>query len=81
MKTADRQTRLIQGYIELMKNLSLSSKLDLITRLTESIKSDIKEKNPTFEKAFGAWDKAESAEEITDSIRFSRQFTRQTEEL
>jgi hypothetical protein len=64
-----------------MKNLSLRSKLDLISRLTESIKSDIKEKKSTFEKAFGAWDKSESGEEIINSIRSSRRFNRQIEEL
>lgn len=80
-RTADIQTRIIEGYIELMKNLSLRSKLDLISRLTESIKSDIKEKKPGFEKSFGAWDSSESAQEISSEIRSSRQFNRQIEGL
>ncbi|TVR78255.1 MAG: hypothetical protein EA412_09215 [Chitinophagaceae bacterium] len=81
MKTADFNNRLIDGYLELLKNLDPKSKLDLISKLTKSIKSDLKFKSKTFEKAFGAWDKSEDAEKITKEIRDSRSFNRKIEDL
>lgn len=81
MKTADFNNRLIDGYLELLKNLDPSSKLDLISKLTISIKSDLKDKKNAFEKSFGAWDNSESAEKITKEIRDSRSFYRKIENL
>lgn len=74
IKTADFNNRLTDAYLELLKNLDPNSKLDLISKLTKSIKSDLKGKKNVFEKAFGAWDKSESAENITKKIRDSRSF-------
>ena len=42
MKTADINTTLIDGYIRLLDNLSPGNKLDLISKLTISVKSDTK---------------------------------------
>jgi hypothetical protein len=81
MKTANFNNRLIDGYLELLKNLDPSSKLDLISKLTKSIKSDLKDKRNAFEKAFGAWDKSEDAEKINKEIRDSRSFNRKIEDL
>ena len=81
MKAADLNTKLINSYLELLKNLSPSNKLDLISKLTQLVKADIEVKNSAFEQAFGAWEGNENAEEIIDSIRNSRQFNRQIEEL
>lgn len=44
MKTADFNNRLTDAYLELLKNLDPNSKLDLISKLTKSIKSDLKDK-------------------------------------
>ncbi len=81
MKTAEFNNKLIDGYLELLKNLDPSSKLDLISRLTKSIKSDLKDKRNEFKKAFGAWDNLESAEVITKEIRDSRSINRNLEDL
>lgn len=81
MKAADLNNKLINSYLELLKNLSPSNKLDLIAKLTESIKSDIKVKENAFEQSFGAWEDNESVEELINTIRDSRQFNRQIEEL
>lgn len=81
METATIDTTLIDGYLQMLDNLSPSNKLDLISKLTTSIKSDITDKKSSFEEAFGAFESEKSAEEIIDEIRSSRTFTRQIEEF
>lgn len=81
MKAVDINNTIIDGYIRLLDNLSPSNKLDLISKLTLSVKSDIAEKKKSFYKAFGAWDSTQTAEEIIKEIRNSRTFNRQIEEL
>ncbi len=79
MKTAELNTTIVDGYVELLDNLSTNSKLDLISKLTNSVKTDLTNKKSSFKKAFGAFDSKKSAEEIIDEIRNSRVSTRQIE--
>ncbi len=81
MKTADINTTIIDGYLQLLDNLSPSSKLDLISKLTASVKSDITNKKTSFKKAFGAFQSEKSADEIINEIRTSRTFTREIEKI
>ena len=81
MKAIDINTTIIDGYIKLLDNLSPTNKLDLISKLTVSVKSDITEKKKSFYKAFGAWESKQSADQIIGEIRSSRTFNRQIEEL
>jgi hypothetical protein len=81
MKTIDINTTLIEGYIRLLNNLSPSSKLDLISKLTLSVKTDITDRKKSFYKAFGSWESSQSAEEIIDGIRTSRALNRQIEQF
>lgn len=81
MKAIDINTTLIECYLRLLNNLSPNSKLDLISKLTLSVKTDIADKRKSFYKAYGAWDSKKSADEIISDIRNSRTFNRQTEEL
>lgn len=81
MKTIDINTTLIEGYMEMLDNLSPSNKLDLISKLTLSVKTDLTERKKSFYKAFGAWDSKQSAEDIIKDIRNSRTFNRQIEQL
>lgn len=81
MAIVDLNNRLINAYLELLKNLSPTSKLVLISKLTKSIQSDLKDKSNAFEQAFGAWDESENAEEITNKIRSGRSFNRKIEDL
>ena len=81
METATTDTTLIDGYLQLLDNLSPNNKLDLISKLTTSIKSDITDKKSSFSEAFGAFESEKTAEEIIDEIRSSRTFTRQIEEF
>lgn len=81
MKSVDINTAIIEGYLRLLDNLSPSSKLDLISKLTASVKSDITNKKNSFKKAFGAFQSEKSADEIINEIRSSRTFTRQIEDI
>lgn len=81
MKTIDINNTLIEGYLQLLGNLSPNNKLDLISKLTLSVKSDISDRKKSFYKSFGAWESKQSADEIINDIRNSRTFNRQTEQF
>ncbi len=76
MKTSEINTTIIEGYIGLLDNLSANDKLDLISRLTISVKTDLANKKTSFRKAFGAFESKKTAEEIIGEIRSSRISTR-----
>lgn len=81
MKAIDINTTLIEGYLRLLDNLSPSNKLDLISKLTISVKTDITDRKKHFYKAFGAWESKKSADQMINDIRNSRTFNRQTEQF
>jgi hypothetical protein len=81
MKAIDINTTLIEGYLRLLDNLSPSNKLDLIAKLTTSVKSDFTDRKRNFPKAFGAWESNQSADQIITDIRNSRNFNRQIEQF
>lgn len=70
-------TTIIDGYVELLANLSPSDKLDLISKLTASVKTDLGIKKSAFKEAFGAFESSKTAEEILKDIRNSKVFNRQ----
>ena len=77
MKAIDINTTLIEGYLRLLDNLSPSNKLDLISKLALSVKTDITSRKNSFYKAFGAWESTDSADEIIKDIRNSRTLNHQ----
>lgn len=81
MKSVNINSTIIEGYLKLLENLSSDNKLDLISKLTLSLKSESKEKKKRFFKAFGAWDSKESAEELIQNIRKSRVLNRKVEKF
>lgn len=81
MKAIDINTTLIEGYLRLLDNLSPSNKLDLISKLTLSVKTDVTDKKKSFYKAFGAWESKQPADEIINDMRNSRTFNRQIEQF
>ena len=81
MKTMDVNTSLIEGYLHMLENLNAGSKLDLISKLSQSVKTDITNNKNLFYKSFGAWETGKSAEEIIKEIRSNRKFDRQIEEF
>jgi len=81
METKDINATIIDGYVELLDKLNPNSKLDLISRLTTSIKSDIKDQKKAFKKSFGAFQSKKTAEELIHEIRSSRISKRQIEKF
>jgi len=79
MKATD--INIIDSYIGLLNNLSPDSKLELISRLSQSLKSQKKPQEKSIQELFGAFVSEKSAETIIEEIRQSRTFTRQIEEL
>lgn len=76
MKAIEFNSKIIEGYLGLLDNLSPSNKLDLIARLTASVKTDLTTKKTSFKQAVGAFESSKSAEEIIEEIRSSRVSTR-----
>lgn len=74
-------TAILDNYMAFLGKLGPAAKLDLISKLTHSLKSEIDPKENRFGEAFGAWEEKESAEDITKKIHDSRHFNRQIEGL
>ena len=68
-------------YAALIANTRDSWKLDLIEKLTQAIRQDLKTSPNTMKQAFGAWQSDESAEQIIQDLRESRNTHRQIESL
>ena len=77
----DINTTLIDGYLGMLNNLSPSNKLDLISKFTLSVKTDISDKKKSFYEAFGAWKSNQSDDEIIIGIRNRGIFNRQIEQF
>ncbi|MBS1776108.1 MAG: hypothetical protein JSS64_07485 [Bacteroidetes bacterium] len=82
MKTADLNTNLIDSYFTLLKSLSPNNKLELIARLSKSMKTTKKkEKEISLEKLYGSWVSDQTADELVAELKAARSFTRKREEL
>ncbi len=81
MKNPDLNTALLDNYLGLIKNLSPEIKLDLIERITKTLKGNLTKKNGSITDAFGKWKSKKSADEIITEIRNSRTFNRDIEML
>jgi hypothetical protein len=68
-------------YFDFLKNLNSNSKLDLISKLSQSLKESDKTEEATLQSLFGAYKSDETAEEIIAKIKASRVFNRNTESL
>jgi hypothetical protein len=79
MKISENNTTIVDGYVGLLDNLSPSNKLDLISKLTASVKTDLKIKKSSFKKAFGAFESKKTAQQIITEIRNSRVSNRKLE--
>jgi|GEM_PF-110274 len=81
MKNADINSKLVESYISLLENMSMPNKLDLISRLTQSVKADTHNTQNQLYESFGEWEGDESADELINVIRESRTFNRSREEF
>ena len=82
MKTADINTALIESYYTLLKSLSPNNKLELIARLSKSMKTPKKEKKEvTLSSLYGSWVSEQSADEFVEELKKDRNFSRNSIDL
>ncbi len=71
MSSSTQHTSYADYYFGVLKNLNADSKLDLISQLSQSLKSD-KNDTTSLESLFGAYKSEETADEIIAELRSSR---------
>lgn len=82
MKTTDINTTLIDNYFSFLKDLSADSKLELIAKLSKSMKTSKKSKREvSLNSLYGSWKSEKSADEIISELKSERSFTRKRELL
>lgn len=72
---------IVDNYFGMIKNLSADVKLELISRISDSLTGISDIKNDSWKKLFGAYDSEQTAEEIIDDLRESRYTNREIESL
>ena len=70
---------IIENYLKFSERLNSMSKLELIEKLTKSLKAESKSKESDFYKSFGAFSTEKTSDEINTEIKSSRKF--QTKEI
>jgi len=68
------EKHIIETYSGMFEGLNNTSKIELIERLSKSLKKSEKAKDNNFYKSFGAFASEKSAEEIIADIRSGRKF-------
>lgn len=81
MSKTIRNFSLADYYFELLRNLNADSKIELISKLTQSLKKSENDQETSLESLYGAYKSDETAEDIISQIRSSRTFNRNTESL
>ena len=81
MNTADVNTALIDSYFSLLKSLSPNSKLELIARLSKSMKTTKKTTDNSWKSLFGALVLDQSADEFVEELKKDRKFIRKSIDL
>ena len=81
MNLSSQNISLADYYFSFLKNLNQESKLDLISKLSQSLKASENKEDTSLQSLFGAYESDETAEEIITELRASRIFNRKTESL
>lgn len=82
MNTSAQHINLADYYFRFLKDLNAESKLDLISKLSQSLKkADAVSSEASLQSLFGAYQSEETADEIIARLRASRVFNRNTESL
>ncbi len=76
MNTASQNINLADYYFGFSKNLNPDSKLDLISKLSQSLKNKDQVTDTSLQSLFGAYKSGETADEMIAEIRNSRVFNR-----
>jgi hypothetical protein len=81
MKTTEINTNLIDSYFTLLKSLSPNNKLELISRLSKSMKTTRKTKDMSWKSLFGAIELDQSVDDFVEDLKNERKFTRKSIDL
>lgn len=81
MKAGDLKFNLIDTYLRLLNSLSPDNKLELIFKLSDSLKASEQRSKKSLKDLFGAFESEKTADEIIGEMNGSRNFNRKTEEL
>jgi len=84
MKASSKNIEIADYYFGLLSNLNADSKLELITRLSDSLKSKSPSKSDddsSLNTLYGAFKTSASAEHMISELRESRTFNRAIEDL
>jgi hypothetical protein len=81
MKTADININLVDSYYTLLRSLSPNNKLELIARLSESMKTTKSKKDTSWEELFGSWELDQSTDEFIEDLKKDRKFSRKPIDL
>lgn len=81
MKASDLKFNLIDSYLGLLNNLSPDNKLELISKLSDSLKGPNKPNEKSIGDLYGAFISKKSADEINTELKDNRNFNRETEGL
>lgn len=82
MISTDMNTALMDNYYSLLKNLSHDNKLELIARLSKSMKSSKKAKKEiSLSSLYGSWISEQSADELITELKYARNFNRKRKDL
>jgi tRNA A-37 threonylcarbamoyl transferase component Bud32 len=81
MVTSSQHISIADYYFGFLKNLNADSKLDLISKLSQSLKETETKPETSLQSLFGAYKSEETSEEIIADLRASRVFNRNIESL
>ena len=81
MISSTKNISLADYYFGFLKKLNPDSKLDLISKLSQSLKETETVPETSLQSLFGAYKSEETAEEIIEELRASRIFNRNIEPL
>jgi hypothetical protein len=81
MKTADLNESLTDSYFTLLKSLSPNNKLELIAKLSKSMKTKKTTKDMSWKSLFGALKIDQSADDFVADLKKDRTFSRKSIDL
>jgi hypothetical protein len=76
MEAADFKFNLIDSYLGLLRSLSPENKLELISKLSDSLRSSKKPTGKSISDLYGAFISKKSADEILSDLKAGRNFKR-----
>jgi hypothetical protein len=74
-------TEMIDSYFSLLKSLSPNNKLELIAKLSKSMKTTKKAKDNSWKSLFGSLKLDQSADDFVEELKADRKFSRKTIDL